>query len=148
SIFYVVAKIRRPHDDLVLSLPTENAYLCLTYSLVTLMVWIPFRMNTVSTKRLYFCPDLEQCDPGPVLYFNDAVLGIMLLIGYAYLTVGLLVRYRRMALAVEGALTALVTAISATLVVLYSNQVAVLSEFWQFYLGLSILAITALTALW
>ena len=51
SIFYVTVKIRT-RDGRVLSLPSEDAHLCLTYAFVTLMMWIPFRMNTVYIKKL------------------------------------------------------------------------------------------------
>lgn len=53
AMFYVTVRIRRPQDGRVLVIPSEDAYLCLTYAFITLMLWIPFRMNTIYIKNIY-----------------------------------------------------------------------------------------------
>jgi hypothetical protein len=68
------------------------------------MMWIPFRMNTVYIKKIYFCPDLLNCEFHLGNYQNDIVLGIMFFIGYVYLTIGLLRKFQRQALAFTGRL--------------------------------------------
>ena len=93
SIFHVAVQIRRPLDNMLLQIQREDAYLCMTYAFVTLILWIPFRMNTVFFEDLYFCPQLP-CTGDPVNYMHDFVLGAMLLLGYLYLTTGLLLKYR------------------------------------------------------
>jgi hypothetical protein len=149
SVFYVTVQIRRPSDDAVLRLPSEDAYLCLTYSFVTLMVWVPFRMNTIYFKNLYFCETLEQgCKVNPVLYLNDWVLGTMLLIGYVFLTVGLLVKYHRLVLGLLSAAAVATIILGAFAVFRFSADIAQLTDLWQFYVGLSIPSIVIMVALW
>jgi hypothetical protein len=148
SVFYVMVQIRRPDDDAVRLLPTENAYLCLTYSFVTLMIWIPFRMNTIYFKNLYACEQLENCVANAKLYLNDGVLGVMLLIGYVFLTGGLLVRYGRLTLCLLAGAAVAAILLGAFTVYKYSSDIAVLTELWQFYVGISIPAIVILMALW
>jgi TIR domain len=148
SVFYVTVQIRRPGDDAVLRLPSEDAYLCLTYSFVTLMVWLPFRMNTIYFKNLYACETLENCVINPQLYLNDGVLGTMLLIGYAFLTVGLLVKYRRLVLGLLGAFAVATILFASFAVFRFSADIAPLTELWQFYVGVSIPSIVIMLALW
>jgi hypothetical protein len=149
SVFYVTVQIRRPSDDAVLRLPSEDAYLCLTYSFVTLMVWVPFRMNTIYFKNLYFCETLEKgCKVDPVLYLNDWVLGTMLLIGYVFLTVGLLVKYHRLVLGLLSAATVATIILGAFAVFRFSADIAQLTDLWQFYVGISIPSIVVMLALW
>jgi hypothetical protein len=143
AIFYVTVQIRRP-DGLVLHLPSEDAYLCLTYSFVTLMVWLPFRMNTNYFKKLYFCGLQESCGE---VYFKDWVFAAVLLIGYIYLTVGLLVKYHRVALGLLGAAAVAVIVAGAFAVFRYGADIAPLLG-WTFYIGISIPAIIVLLALW
>lgn len=147
TVFYVAVRIHRPQDGILLKIPSEDAYLCLTYAFLTLMVWVPFRMNTIYFKNLYSCSHLP-CTPSAEHYLQDGVLGAMLLIGYLYLTVGLLVRYRRLALTVLGAAAAILIMLCAVAVVRYSETIAALAEQWQFYVGISIPMITILAALW
>src|ERR1700720_3084346 len=42
------------------------------------MVWVPFRMNTIYFKHLYYCADLRQCSLSADHYLYDSILGIML----------------------------------------------------------------------
>jgi hypothetical protein len=148
SVFYVTVQIRRPSDDAVLRLPSEDAYLCLTYSFVTLMVWVPFRMNTIFFKNLYFCEALDNCAVSATLYLNDWVLGVMLLIGYLFLTVGLLVKYRRLVLGFLGASAVATIVLGAFAVFRFSADIAQLTDLWQFYVGVSIPSIVIMLALW
>lgn len=147
AIFYVTVKIRT-RDGQVHTLPSEDSYLCLTYAFVTLMMWIPFRMNTVYIKKLYFCPDLTQCVFRAENYQNDIVLGIMFFIGYLYLTIGLLRKFQRQALAFLGGF-AVGTTIAVTIAIMvYGEEVARWTEAWQFYVRVLIIVVTILFALW
>jgi hypothetical protein len=102
SIFYAMVQIRRPDDDSVLRLPSENAFLCLTYTLVTVMIWIPFRINTDYFKYLYSCDSYPNCDVDLKLYLTDAAMAAMLLLCYLFLTVGLIGKFGRMAARAAG----------------------------------------------
>jgi hypothetical protein len=147
AIFYVTVKIRTK-DGRLLTLPSEDSYLCLTYAFVTLMMWIPFRMNTVYLKKLYFCPDLANCVFRAENYQNDIVLGVMFFIGYVYLTIGLLRKFQRQALALLGGL-AVGTCIAMTIAIIaYGEDVARWTETWQFYVRVLIVVVTVLFALW
>lgn len=148
AVFFMAVQIRRPRDDAILRIPSEDAYMCLTYAFVTLMIWVPFRMVTVYTKGLYSCADLGQCGVDVTLYLNDLVLGAMLLIGFFFLSVGLLGKYRRLALTALGVGSIVAITALAYLVFRYHEHVAVLSRHWQFYVGFSIPLITVLLALW
>ena len=112
AVFYVTVRIRRP-DNTILKLPSEDAYLCLTYAFVIFMVWVPFRMNTIYFKHLYYCADLRQCSLSADHYLYDIILGIMLSIAYLYLTIGLLIQYRRTALSLLGTAFILLIIVSA-----------------------------------
>jgi hypothetical protein len=147
SVFYVMVKIRRPDDDDVLRLPSEDAYLCLTYSFVTLMAWLPFRANTLYFKKLYFCAS-PGCSVPPIFYLNDGVIGAMLIISYIFVTVGLLLNYPRLALALLGAFSVLALFVCAFLIFLFGDDIASLSSRWQFYLGISIPSVLVMSALW
>jgi hypothetical protein len=148
AIFYVTVRIRTPKDGRILVLPSEDSYLCLTYAFVTLMMWIPFRMNTIYLKKLYFCPDLAKCAFQSDNYQNDIVLGIMFLIGYLYLTIGLLRKFRRLALAFMGGVAAAATIATTIAIVVYSEDIARWAETWQFYVRVLIVVVTILFALW
>lgn len=148
AIFYVTVKIRTPKDGRILTLPSEDSYLCLTYAFVTLMMWIPFRMNTVFIKKLYFCPDLTQCVFRIENYQNDIVLGIMFLIGYLYLTIGLLRKFQRQALALLGGFAVGAIVATAIAILVYHEEVARWAEAWQFYVRVLIIVVTILFALW
>lgn len=148
SIFYVTVRIRTPKDGRILVLPSEDSYLCLTYAFVTLMMWIPFRMNTIHLKKLYFCSDLAKCGFQSDNYQNDIVLGIMFLIGYLYLTIGLLRKFRRLALAFMGGVAAVATVATTIAIIVYSEDIARWAETWQFYVRVLIVVVTILFALW
>src|SRR5262249_53020598 len=59
--FFLAVRIRDPRSQEARRLPSEDAFICLTYSLATLMTWIPFRMNTEYFKYIYQCTQLP-CD--------------------------------------------------------------------------------------
>jgi hypothetical protein len=148
SIFFVMVQIRRPEDDDVLRLPGEDAYLCLTYSFVALVAWLPFRMNTLYFKKLYSCETLGNCSVDPLLYFNDGVLGSVLIIAYAFVTTGLLIKYRRLALAFLGSFSVATILLGAFAVYRFGDKIAEFSGRWQFYAGIAIPLILIMTALW
>jgi hypothetical protein len=148
AIFYVTVKIRSPYNT-ELRIPVEDSYFCLTYAFVTMMIWIPFRMNTTYVKHIYFgCDNTNPCAPGLLDYSKDLILFIMLLLAYVYLTAGLFYKYRRWVMGFLGA-AAVVLIISIAIAVVWFNQrIAPLTEQWPFYVGISIVVITMLLALW
>jgi uncharacterized membrane protein YkgB len=81
-------------------------------------------------------------------YQNDIVLGIMFLIGYLYLTVGLLRKFRRLALAFMGGVAAVATIATTIAIIIYSEDIARWAETWQFYVRVLIVVTTILFALW
>ena len=148
AMFYVSDKVRRPSDGRILTLPREDAYLCLTYAFVTLMMWVPFRLNTVHLKKLYFCPDITRCSFQAEHYQNDIVLGVMFLIGYVYLTAGLLRKFHRRAQSIVGGAAMMGTVASAFVIFAYSSDIVRMAQSWQFYLRVIIVVLTVLFALW
>ena len=147
AIFYVSQSVRAA-DGRVLKLPSEDTYICLTYAFVTLMIWVPFRLNTVYIKNLYFCPDLANCTFQAQYYQNDIVLGVMFLIAYIYLTAGLVRKFRRLALSIMGIAAVAGAVSSAVLIVVYSDVIARMAQSWQFYLRVLIVVLAILFALW
>jgi hypothetical protein len=153
SVFYFISSIRRPDDGSVLNTPSEDANLCLAYSLITLMIWIPFRMNTVYIKSLYLCADINECGAlsgglEPKAYIRDIMLLLTLLIGYLFLTSRLLVRYRRISAALLGAAILILIIASGAAMMRYSAEVANLASEWYVPVGFSIPVIVLLYALW
>jgi hypothetical protein len=112
------------------------------------MVWVPFRMNTIYFKHLYYCADLRQCSLSADHYLYDSILGIMLSIAYLYLTIGLLIQYRRTALSLLGTAFILLIIVSAFAVARFAANVAQLAEVWQFYIAIAIPTIVVFGALW
>lgn len=72
----------------------------------------------------------------------------MFLICYLYLTVGLLRKFQRLALTVIGGAVVAAIVATATAIVKYGDDVARMTETWQFYVRFSILVFTLLAALW
>lgn len=148
SIFYVMVQIRRPDDSAILRRPSERAYIYLTYTFITMMIWVPFRINTDYFKYLYSCVDYSVCNSvDPNIYFVDMVLAVSLLICYSFLTLGLVVKYRRLTLGLLGALAVALTLLGAFLIFSYRAQLAGISGTWQFSVGLSIPIILLMLAL-
>ena len=148
SVLYVLMRIRRPSDGSVLSLPSEDAYLCLTYTFVTVMIWVPFRINTNYFKYLSLCENLGNCSIDPKAYFTDIVLVEMLVICYAFLSAGLLVKYRRLALGSLGAFAVMVSLLCAFALLHFRQELAPLTDTWQFFVTVSIPVFVAMAALW
>lgn len=147
SIFYTENQVRRPNGT-ILKLPSEDAYLCLTYAFVTLMAWVPFRINTANIKKIYFCVDVTNCEWNIAAYQNDIVLGIMFFIGYLYLTQGLLRNFQRVAQTVFGAGVVVAIVVCAVLAVIHGDQIAQMADNWRFYVRVGIVVFTILGALW
>jgi hypothetical protein len=147
SIFYITVSIRRAHDGRVRSIPSEDAYLCLTYAFLALLLWLPFRINTIHIKVLYSC-EIYPCagEIGP--YIKDIVFAVALVIAFAYLTAGLLVRYHRIALSILGGAAIALFWSGAVAVYLFPDAVARLAEQWQTFIGIAILLILVLLGLW
>jgi cyanate permease len=72
----------------------------------------------------------------------------MFFIGYVYLTVGLLRKFQRQALALLGGFAVGVTIATAIAIIVYSEDVARWAETWQFYVRVLIVVVTLLFALW
>jgi hypothetical protein len=148
SIFYVMVQIRRPTDFSLLRRPSERAYLCLTYTFVTVMIWVPFRINTDYFKYLYSCEDYGNCPGADLkLYLTDVVLAVSLLICYAFLTIGLVVKYRRLALGLLGAFAVALTLLGAFLIYWFRMEIAQISDSWRFSVAISIPVILVMLAL-
>lgn len=148
SIFFAIVQIRRPDDDSVLRLPSEVAYLCLTYTFVAMMIWIPFRINTDYFKYLYSCEHYGNCSNLALkLYFPDGVLASALAICYVFLSVGLIYRYRRYALGIVGAFAVVLSLLGAFLIYWYQERLAQLTDSSQFAVGISIPILLVMIAL-
>jgi hypothetical protein len=149
AIIYAFVSIRRPRDGKVLQVPNEDAFLCLTYGFITLLVWVPFRMTTNSIKFSYYCADvLKECGPTAETFNKDFGLGIALLLGYTALTVGMLWTHRRMLLGFLGTLAVCVISGCAVAAARYHRTLSQLTDYWQFWLAVSLLACLMLIALW
>jgi TIR domain len=149
AIIYAAVSIRRPRDGKVLRVPNEDAFLCLTYAFVTLLVWVPFRMTTNSIKFSYYCADvLKGCGPIQETFFKDFGLGLALLIGYSAVTLGMLWNHRRMLLGFVGTLAVCLISGCAVAAALYHQTLSQLTDYWQFWLAVSLLAYLMLIALW
>jgi len=149
SIIYATISIRRPRDGRILRVPTEDAFLCLTYAFVTLIVWVPFRMTTNGVKLSYYCIDQSSsCGPVWDMFAKDAAFGLVLLIGYAALTVGILWNHRRLLLGFIGTVAVALLALAAVAVVQYRGVMSQLTDSWQFWVTVSILISLLLIALW
>jgi hypothetical protein len=146
--FYSMVALRDPNSDAIITLPREDAALCLTYSLGTLMTWLPFRMNTEYAKFLYQCLDPANCTLDPALYLPDLLLGIMLLLSYTFITVCLIVQYRRVALTFLGLVMVAASLSGAILVFYHRETIARLAELWQFYVLLAIPSVAILVTFW
>jgi hypothetical protein len=147
SGFYLAVRIRDPRSQEARRLPSEDAFICLTYSLATLMTWIPFRMNTEYFKYIYQCRELP-CDLDPTNYLPDMLLGSMLFCGYLFCTLGLLAKYRRVVLSILGATTIGLCAAAGWAVYNFRDVIARLTEFWQFYAVISVPSIALFFVLW
>lgn len=140
AIFFVAVQIKRRRDQAILKLPSEDAYLWLTYAFISLMFWVPFRMITVATKARYYCPDLSQCVMRPDNYLNDLTIGIVFIIGYLALLGGLMFKHGRQNLAWLGAVVVVGLVAAGFVVMRYSDTVAALAVYWQSYVALCIVS--------
>ena len=152
AIYFTMVSLRDPADDSVKRTPREDALLCLTYSMATVMTWIPFRMVTEYVKYLYSCPDISddfaKCNFDITLYMPDLLLTALLLVGYSFVTVAMMREYRRFALAFYGGLMTLAALSSAFAVYRFHEQVVLLAGYWQFYVVVAIPSILLLLSLW
>lgn len=112
------------------------------------MIWVPFRINTDYFKYLYSCEDYGNCPgAGLELYLTDVVLAVTLLICYAFLTIGLVVKYRRLALGLLGAFAVALTLVGAFLIYWFRTEIAQISDSWRFSVAISIPVILVMLAL-
>jgi hypothetical protein len=151
SIFFIAIKLRDPNNFSLKEMPREDAVICLTYSIATLMTWIPFRMVTEYIKLLYTCIDLTDCkiaeDQIP-LYMPDMIFGSILTLGYLLLSVGMLARYRRVVLVLAGLSVCLISFAIAYAVYNYRQAFAQLAQYWQFYVVLAAPLLAVLIFFW
>jgi hypothetical protein len=148
SVYFIALKLRDPKNYSIQDLPREDAIICLTYSVATLMTWIPFRMVTEYYKFLYSCELIGACAPEIDLYMPDMIFGSVLIVGYLLLTAGLLAEYRRILLTIVGFTMALASLLAAYAVYNYKEVFARLAERWQFYIVLAVPSIVLLVLLW
>jgi len=148
SVFYITVEIRHPNDDAILKVPSENALLGLTYAFVALILWFPFRMNTLVFKSIYSCGDPSQCVFGPDHYVQDIILLTMLLICYMSLAFGLIYKHRRLKSGLIGCVAVMLIVLCGIGLILFNKVVAPLTERWEFYVGVSIPVSMILLALW
>ena len=149
--FYFAVRIRDPRSQELRKLPSENAFICLTYSLATSMTWIPFRMNTEYVKyiyRFYGCADGEQCGFNATYYIPDMLLGSMIVFGLIFCVLGLLARYRRIVLSILGILMIGLSGFAGWIVYEFKDDIAQLAELWQFYAMLAVPSIVIFFILW
>jgi hypothetical protein len=146
TVVYSIVKIRRA-DDTELTIPREDLYLCLTYAFVTMMIWIPFRLNTVYMKHLY-CVGADNCTTDFSFYYKDIFVFIVLFITFVFLITSLVYKNRRMSQGILGGAAVLAVVAIVVFVLVYRQTVSVLTEYWQFYTDISIVVIVVLFALW
>jgi low affinity Fe/Cu permease len=72
----------------------------------------------------------------------------MFLIGYLYLTVGLLRKFHRLSLAFLGGIAVAATIATTIAIIVFSADIARWAETWQFYVRVLIVVVTILFALW
>lgn len=148
TIFLAYYRIRRGWDNMELRRYSDDAWQCLTYSFIALMLWTPFRMITVARKGLYYCKYLSGCSVHWVDFYSDILIGGILLIGYIYLTVGLIRHTKRFALGALSAICVIGIIMLGVLAAAVGDEVATRIGLWRVYLGISIPAIVILMALW
>jgi hypothetical protein len=149
AIIYAMISIRRPRDGRTLRVPSEDAFLCLSYGFVTLLVWVPFRMTTNSIKFSYYCVDIRTaCGPIPETFMKDTAFGLAILAGYVALTVGMLWNHRRLLLGFIGTVAVCLIVACTLAVYRYHQTISQLCDYWQFWLAISLLGSLMLVALW
>jgi hypothetical protein len=146
--FYFAVKIRDPRSQELRKRPSEEAFLCLTYSLAATMTWIPFRMNTEYFKYIYRCETLPCPPVGLTYYFPDMLLGSMLFCGFVFCTLGLIARYKRVVISLVGSLAIALSLLAAFAVYDYHDEIARMTEYWQFYAMLSVPLMVIFFVLW
>jgi hypothetical protein len=116
------------------------------------MTWIPFRMVTEYVKFLYTCPDISNnfsnCSFDITKYMPDLLLTALLLIGYLFVTIAMLLEHRRFALAFYGAIMTAAPLLGAFAVYRFHEQVTLLAGYWQFYLVVVVASVLLLLSLW
>ena len=148
ALFFTFVSLRDPKDASEKRMPTEDALLCLMYSMGTVMTWIPFRTITEYIKYKFSCNDITKCEPDIVLYIPDGFLAFMLFVGFFCTTISMLRKYRRLALTLYGTVMTAVPLLGAYAVYHFPKQVASLAGYWQFYLAVSIPSSLLLFSLW
>jgi hypothetical protein len=81
-------------------------------------------------------------------YFPDMLLGSMLFCGYLFCTLGLLARFRRFALSFLGAVVIVLCGLAGWAVYNFRDEIARLSEYWQFYAILTVPSVVLFFVLW
>jgi hypothetical protein len=146
--FYVVARVNNILSDQPRDLPVGDAVICLAYSLITLMTWIPFRMTTEYIKFIYNTNSQTTARVNLALYIPDIMLFGMLSVGYIFVFWGLTARFRRFGLAIVGTLMVGLWVWLSVYIYNHEPDVALLSEYWQFILAISIPAVITTYVLW
>jgi TIR domain len=148
AMIYTTISIRRPRDGKILRVPNEDAFLCLMYGFITVLIWIPFRLTTNSVKFSYYCTDVGDCEPILETFMKDVPFGLTILAAYVAVTVGILWNHKRLLLGSLGTIVVCLIVAGTWAVYAYYPTISRLTDYWQFWLAVSLLASLMLTALW
>jgi hypothetical protein len=148
AMIYTTISIRRPRDGKILRVPNEDAFLCLMYGFITVLIWIPFRLTTNSVKFSYYCTDVGDCGPIAETFMKDVPFGLTILAAYVAVTVGILWNHKRLLLGSLGTIVVCLIVVGTWAVYAYHPTISRLTDYWQFWLAVSLLASLMLTALW
>lgn len=148
-IILTSVSIRRPRDGRVLRAPREDASFCLMFGCIAALTWVPFRVITNSIKFYYYCVDPSvHCGPTEEVFLKDVMFGLAWVTGYVVLSVGLLLRHKRLLLGLIATVVTSLLAASVVAVYFYHEIILRLTDYWQFWLAISLLITIALIVLW
>ena len=152
AIYFTMVSLQDPGDASVKKTPREDALLCLTYSMATVMTWVPFRMVTEYVKYLYSCQDISddfsKCGFIIPYYMPDLLLTALFMVGYLFVTIAMLREYRRLALTLYGTTMMAIALLAGFAVYRFHGQVTLLAGYWQFYIVVAVPAVLLLLSLW
>jgi Na+/melibiose symporter-like transporter len=112
-----------------------------------MMIWIPFRLNTVYIKHIY-CEGADDCATDFSFYCKDSFIFIVLFMAFVFLMASLTRKNRRRSQGILGGSAVMAVVAIVILVLVFPNFLSDLSEHWQFYAGIAIVVIIVLFALW
>ena len=148
-IILTSVSIRRRRDGRVMRAPREDASFCLMFACIAALTWVPFRVITNSIKFYYYCVDPSTgCQPTEEIFLKDAMFGLAWVGGYTALSVGLLQRHKRLMLGLIATIITSLLSVSIAAIYFYHGIILRLTDYWQFWLAISLLLTLVLIALW